>query len=104
MRQSASNVLAKIGEQRTPDNGQTTFTTASHHKRRTTAEILIETLGDQDRDFRLAAAEALGRIGDPVAHGALAVAIDDPDPTVQKAASAALDSIQGNRSRQDSAA
>jgi HEAT repeat protein len=52
--------------------------------------ILTELLFDRDRDLRLAAAGALGRLQDPNAASHLAAATSDPDEFVRHAAQAAL--------------
>jgi HEAT repeat protein len=52
--------------------------------------LLTDLLFDRDRDVRLAAAEALGRLHDRGAEPVLATAARDTDPAVQQAAQAAL--------------
>jgi HEAT repeat protein len=52
--------------------------------------FLTDLLFDRDRDLRLAAAEALGRLRDRHAVSVLAAAARDADPAVQQAAHAAL--------------
>ena len=51
---------------------------------------LIERLKDEDADVRQAAADALGRIGNPMAIPELVKVLDDPQPDVQEAALDAL--------------
>jgi HEAT repeat protein len=53
-------------------------------------DILAELLGDRDRDLRLAAAEALGRLRDKRAATLLAPVIHDDDAFVRQAAERAL--------------
>jgi HEAT repeat protein len=57
-------------------------------RRRQTAgiEAIIDALADWDRDVRMAAAEALGRISDSRAAQALARALEDSDEWVRQAA------------------
>jgi len=52
--------------------------------------LLADLLFDRDRDLRLAAAEALGRLRERGAEPVLAAAVRDADPAVQLAAQAAL--------------
>ncbi|MBM3847580.1 MAG: HEAT repeat domain-containing protein [Verrucomicrobia bacterium] len=56
--------------------------------------LMLELLRDPDRDFRLAAAEALGRTGDTRVALALGPSLQDIDPWVSQAAQAACDEIQ----------
>lgn len=56
---------------------------------------LIVRLRSDVRDVRRAAAQALGRIGDPVAREALVAAIRDPEGHVRKAVAAALGAMGG---------
>jgi HEAT repeat protein len=52
--------------------------------------LLADLLFDRDRDLRVAAAEALGRLREPGASTVLAAAARDADLAVQQAAQAAL--------------
>ena len=52
--------------------------------------LLADLLFDRDRDLRVAAAEALGRLREPGASTVLAAAARDTDLAVQQAAQAAL--------------
>src|SRR5207237_10577658 len=68
--------------------------TACPVKRRKLAVSLFEAiLCDADRDLRQAAAEALGRLGDPRAQSALVRVQSDIDPSVRAAAEAALSAL-----------
>jgi bilin biosynthesis protein len=51
---------------------------------------LIQALGDSDRDVRRAAAEALGKLGDPQAVSPLIQALGDRSENVRRAAAEAL--------------
>ena len=57
-------------------------------------QLLAGLLRDGDRDFRLAAAEALGRLGDPRTTRILGEACQDIDPWVRHAAGKASEEIQ----------
>jgi len=64
---------------------------ASPEKRSKLAvSLFLAVLCDVDRDLRQAAAEALGRLGDPRAESALVRAVGDADPGVRAAAERAL--------------
>jgi len=52
--------------------------------------FLADLLFDRDRDLRVAAAEALGRLREPGAATILAAVARETDPAVQQAAQAAL--------------
>ena len=69
------------------------FTEPEDRKRRLTVEVFLEALGDEDRDLRQAAAEALGRVGDHRMAGVLAQSLQDPDHWVCVAAASALDAL-----------
>jgi len=58
-----------------------------------TFAILVELLGDRDRDLRLAAAEAFGQTRDQGAVSVLAAALQDKDVFVRAAAERALTAI-----------
>ena len=55
--------------------------------------MLVDSLRDFDRDFRQAAVEALGRIGDVNAITPLVSALDDQDEWVGRAAALALNHL-----------
>lgn len=60
------------------------------------ADFLGETLAsDTNVDVRIAAAKALGEMGDPRAVPHLAIALEDPDPALQFRAVAAMRNITG---------
>lgn len=63
-------------------------------KRNAALEALQDALKDEDRDFRQAAAEALGRVGDTRAIDGLEGAMKDPDPWVRKAGARSLKTLQ----------
>jgi HEAT repeat protein len=52
--------------------------------------VLTELLFDRDRDFRLAAATALGKLREKSADSVLSAAVRDEDFSVRQAAQAAL--------------
>jgi HEAT repeat protein len=60
---------------------------------------LIQALGDSDRDVRRAAAEALGKLGDPQAVPALIQALGDSDRAVRRAAQQAIQQIETKQSQ-----
>lgn len=60
-------------------------------------EPLIQLLGDDDPEVRVRAAEALGRLGDGRAIGALTDALSDKDETVRVFAKMGLESIEAQK-------
>jgi HEAT repeat protein len=94
VRQSAAEVLSKIGTGRTGETRHFAVSDAARHRRQAAATIFIEVLQDADPDMRQAAAEALGRMGDPAAKAALDAAQQDQDAGVRKAACAALAALE----------
>lgn len=67
-------------------------------------EILISMLTDPDRAFRQAAAEALGRIGQPASVPSLVERLSDRDRGVQTAAARSLNALRWQPDRVDSRA
>jgi HEAT repeat protein len=68
------------------------FSAAQH---RLAVNLFLEILSDTDRDLRQAAAEALGKLGEPRAKSGLFRACSDPDAGVRVAADLALQSLGG---------
>ncbi|HAV62147.1 MAG TPA: hypothetical protein DCY13_07255, partial [Verrucomicrobiales bacterium] len=62
-------------------------------RRQNAAEIFLRLLGDYDSDLRQAAAEALGRIGDPKAIPPLVKAMHDSSRWVGRASAGALQAL-----------
>ncbi|MBI1840094.1 MAG: HEAT repeat domain-containing protein [Verrucomicrobia bacterium] len=95
VRQAAADVLARIAASRSrchePEEAAATAAIASAPR---TVQLLVGLLRDHDRDFRLAAAEALGRLGDARVAIALGTARQDIDGWVQVAANNAWEEIQ----------
>lgn len=94
MRQSASEVLSRIGPGDREETHFATFINAAQHRKKTAVSVIAELLRDLDRDVRQAAAESLGRIGDPGAVEVLSLAKDDLDGTVRLAVRQALTVLQ----------
>jgi HEAT repeat protein len=95
VRQSAASILARIGEIKPSEPGATALAEPLHYRRQAAVETLILALHDYDLDLRLAAADALGRIGQRPALPALQCSQQDPDPHVRAAVAQALETIQG---------
>jgi HEAT repeat protein len=95
VRQATANILARIGEIKPGEPRTAALAEPLHYRRQAAVEALILTLTDYDRDLRLAAVDALGRIGQRLAISALQRSQQDPDPDVRAAANQALDTIQG---------
>jgi HEAT repeat protein len=93
VRQSASDVLAKISNLRAAESTPTGFSNAAHYRHQAAVEALLRALTDVDRDFRQAAAEALARLKDPRTVDPLVRSAQDEDLWVRRAASNALELI-----------
>ncbi|MFO1497654.1 MAG: HEAT repeat domain-containing protein [Verrucomicrobiota bacterium] len=97
VRQAAADVLNKIGAgtavQRTP----ATLSHAAAHRRHAAVEVFTACLVNLDRDVRLAAVEALGRISDAGSRSALHELSTDPeeDEWVRSAAESVLPKLGG---------
>jgi HEAT repeat protein len=91
--QSAADTLAKINDMRQRMLETTFFTNPAKDKHRQALTVLVDSLRDFDRDFRQAAVEALGRIGDVNAVAPLVSALDDQDEWVGRAAALALNHL-----------
>jgi HEAT repeat protein len=94
VRQSAADVLSKLGRSQSQDTILITESDAARQKRRAAGETLLMMLKDRDRDFRLAAAEALARMNFADAIPGLAAALADSDRAVQTASAKALDKLR----------
>jgi HEAT repeat protein len=91
--QSAADTLAKINDMRQRSLETSFFTNPAKEKIRQALGILVDAIRDFDRDFRQAAVEALGRIGDVNAVPPLVSALDDQDEWVGRAAALALNHL-----------
>jgi HEAT repeat protein len=91
--QSAADTLAKINDMRQRSQETSFFTNPSKDKLRQALTVLVDSLRDFDRDFRQAAVEALGRIGDINAVPALVASLDDPDEWVGRSSALALNHL-----------
>jgi HEAT repeat protein len=91
--QSAADTLAKINDMR--QRHLDTKFLGDPGKQRTghAINLLADMLHDSDRDFRQAAAEALGRIVDDRVVVPLVAALEDPDECVGRAAALALNHL-----------
>lgn len=94
VRQSATEVLARIQQAQGGLNGPTDAGTAAIAEAPVVIQSLVSLLRDADRDFRMAAAEALGRMGDTRVTPALDAARQDIDQWVQAAANEAWTTLQ----------
>jgi len=82
--------LSKLNDSPKPEPTLNAFTDPVFYKRAAALQALLQTLGDWDRDLRLAAAEALGRIADQRAMEPLTAALQDVDQWVRQSAEKAL--------------
>lgn len=96
---AAVDVLKKISADSQPPTAETkaektTITDRYYHERREAARLLASALKDHDADFRLVAAEALGRIGNVGFADSLAPVLQDGDEWVRWHAAKSLASMQ----------
>ena len=91
--QSAADTLAKIHDMRQRHSETSFFQDPAKEKTNAAISILLEALRDADRDFRQAAAEALGRIDDVRVVNPLVSALDDQDAWVGRSAALALNHL-----------
>jgi HEAT repeat protein len=68
---------------------------AALRRQKLAISLFTASLCDWDRDLRQASAEALGRLGDKRAEGALTRALEDPDPGVRYAVEQSLQWLRG---------
>ena len=94
IRQSAAEALAKLGQAQPQSTALATENDASPQKRHVAGEILKQMLSDVDRDFRQAAAEALGRMNLSDAALSLVSRLEDRDRGVQLAAARSLETLR----------
>ncbi len=90
VRQAASDTLSKLSDTPKPEPTLNSFSDPVYYKRAAAFQALVQALGDWDRDLRLAAAEALGRIADQRALEPLTEALHDVDQWVRESAEKAL--------------
>jgi HEAT repeat protein len=93
VRQAATETLARIQALPVAAPEPASVTDTMHFRRKTAAEMLMELLGDYDRDLRLAAVEALGRLGDTRAITPLVASLRDDDVWVREAAIQSLNRL-----------
>ncbi len=98
VRHAASSVLARMrGGARPEERDPLLGPTESSSKRIQVLQMLIRAMEDFDRDIRLAATEALGRLEDSSCAGHLRQLLKDPDEWVQLAAGKALQQVSRQR-------
>ncbi len=97
VRHAATSVLGRLrGDARPLGQEPLPGPTESSSKRIQVLQILMQAMEDFDRDIRLAAAEALGRLEDTSCAGHLRMLLNDPDEWVQLAAGKALQQVMRN--------
>jgi HEAT repeat protein len=94
VRQAAAEALAKLGQAQPQNSALVTERDGSSQKRHVTGEILKQMLSDVDRDFRQAAAEALGRMNLTDITESLVARLEDRDRGVQMAAAKSLEILR----------
>jgi HEAT repeat protein len=80
--------------QKNDSTEKTTVTDRFHHQRREAARILASALKDSDVDFRLAAAECLGQLGNLGFNDSLAASLNDRNEWVRWYAAQSLQAVQ----------
>ena len=91
--QSAADTLAKINDMRQRMQESSSMVDPDKKRLDLAINILVDSLRDSDRDFRQAAVESLGRIGDGRGITPLVTALDDQDESVGRAAALALNHL-----------
>ena len=95
VRQAASEVLVRIAQARNDSRSlEDNDSNGVLVEAPLVVQLLAGLLRDGDRDFRLAAAESLGRLGDPRTTRVLNEARQDIDPWVKSAAERAYEEVQ----------
>jgi HEAT repeat protein len=90
VRQSAADVLQRVSAMPVFEPRLGGFSNPLHYRQQAALEALVAGLCDTDRDLRLAAAEALGRIGDQRSIQALSRSLHDADEWVRDACAGSL--------------
>ena len=96
VRQAAADVLAKVRRLHTAaaPTTQPDLAQPAGQRRQLALEMFLATLQDFDRELRVAAAEALGRLGEKAATPALTAGLQDPDLAVRAAVQQALRALR----------
>lgn len=94
VRHSAADTLKKLGVSQDRESSLVTDSDGASRKRHAAHGILVSMLSESDREFRLAAAEALGRIGLADAMPPLVERLADTDRNVQTAAARSLEALR----------
>lgn len=101
VRHSAADILKKLGVSQSDDTTLRTDTDGARQKRHAAHAILVAMLGDHDREFRQAAAEAMGRVGLSDSIPQLVERLSDADRGVQTAAARSLEKLRWQPDRVD---
>lgn len=96
VRQSAADVLQRVSAMPVFEPRLGGFSNPLHYRQQAALEALVVALCDVDRDLRLAAAEALGRIGDQRSIQALTRSSEDADDWVREACARSLQLLGWN--------
>jgi HEAT repeat protein len=93
-RQAIAQAIEKITKAGTPAAAPGSPAAPELPQRQAAVDVFLEALGDEQRDVRLAAADALGRLGDSRAIQSLVQTMRDPDPGVCAAAAQSLSMLR----------
>lgn len=99
VRQSAADALGRLNQSQTAELrgmpvAQPALSAPLHYRRQAAVEAFLAMLSDFDRELRVAAADALGRLGQTGTIPALTYAMQDPDDEVRAAATRATSVLQ----------
>lgn len=97
IRQSAADTLARIARYLDPPKRRESFGNPDYQREKLAVKFLSLAVGDSDRDLRLAATEALGRIADADCLEPLIQTMQDPDAWVRQAATRSLNTVINHR-------
>jgi HEAT repeat protein len=102
VRQAAADTLARLSQAQTAELrgvpvSQPAVSAPLHFRRQAAIETFVAMLSDFDRELRLAATEALGRIGQLSSVPALTHAAKDPEEAIRHSAARALALLQAGQ-------
>ena len=99
VRQTAADVLSRIGDMRRSEPTLSDFTDPLHYKRLAALQAMMQMAIDWDDDMRLAGMESMGRLRDERASELLTAALKDRSEWVRLAAAESLRRLRRDTTR-----